>query len=432
MDIKSQMRKLLLDAQAIADAAEQAKRDLSAEERTKITQMLEDYKALKLKFKEQEGDEATRKAIKDLLGEFGGLPDGGAPAGGQALSGQAASKGTVGERFVNAANFKNWMSVVAPGGQVPEGVKGLHSPPIEFKSMGLFGRKDLITGVDPTSAGAFVQTDYSGIYEPLGRFPLTMLDIIARRTTTNDLVEFVRQTVQVMEAAPTPEANVKEYSGATGEIEGKKPQGKMYFEKVHAPVKTIAVWVAATKRALSDAAQIRGIIDQELREDLAEELENQILNGNGVGENLTGIANTAGILVQPFGVNILTTCRRAITTLLVTGHQRPNYWVVNPVDWETVDLLQDLTGAFYWGGPLNGGPPRLWGVPVVQSFLKTQGTAYLGNWNKVVFWDREAYSLQVTDSHEDFFVRNIVAFLGEIRGALGVIRPSGICEVTLA
>ena len=68
----------------------------------------------------------------------------------------------------------------------------------------------------------------------------------------------------------------------------------MNFERVHADVKTIAVYVGATKRALADVAQIRGIIDQELRDDLQEELENQIINGNGVGENFVGISTRQG------------------------------------------------------------------------------------------------------------------------------------------
>ena len=86
------------------------------------------------------------------------------------------------------------MKRIAPSGMVPDSLKGLSSPPVEFK--------ELITGTDQTSAGAFVQTDYTGIYEPLGRFPLNVMGLIARRTTTSDLVEFVRQTRQVQEAAP--------------------------------------------------------------------------------------------------------------------------------------------------------------------------------------------------------------------------------------
>ena len=102
-----------------------------------------------------------------------------------------------------------------------------------------------------------MQTDYTGIYEPLGRHPLNVLGLIQRRRTTSDTVEFVRQTTRVAQAAPTAEANVTTYSGASGEVEGAKPEGKLEFEQVQANVKTIAVWIPATKQALSDAAQIR-------------------------------------------------------------------------------------------------------------------------------------------------------------------------------
>ena len=229
-----------------------------------------------------------------------------------------------------------------------------------------------------------------------------------------------------------PEANVTDYSGATGEVSGIKPEGAMAFEKVQEPVKTIAVWIPATKRALSDAAQLRGLIDQELRDDIAEELENQILNGDGIGENFTGLANTANVLVQVFNTDIITTTRQAITNLLVNGKQNPTAWVLNPNDWETIDLLQDLAGRYYWGGPMAQGQKTLWGVPVVQSFLQTQGTAWLGNWSKAVLWDREQTTISVSDSHADFFIRNMIAILAEMRGAFGVIRPSGFVEVDLA
>jgi hypothetical protein len=103
------------------------------------------------------------------------------------------------------------------------------------------GRKELISGSDVTSAGAFVVPDYTGIYEPLGRFPLNLLALIPRATTTSDLVEFVRQTRQVTESAPTPEANVKYPTGATGETTGEKPQGRMTRDRPQRG-ETIAVW----------------------------------------------------------------------------------------------------------------------------------------------------------------------------------------------
>jgi HK97 family phage major capsid protein len=417
-----QLKKALLDARAIADTAEKEERDFSAEEREQVAKLLASAKEIKGKITLAKNDAALRADILALDAEFAaGEP----PAGGK--TGEPARQGSIGQRFVESEDFKRWMKTIAPAGRVPDSARGITSPPVEFKS--LLERKDVVTGVSDTSAGAFVVTDYTGIYEPLGRYPLNVMDLISRRQTSSDLVEFVRQTRRVQEAAPVPESNVTEYSGATGEISGEKPEGRVEFEKVQAAVKTVAVWIPATKRALSDAAQIRGIIDQELRDDLSEELEDQIINGNGVGENFTGIFNTAGILAQAWNIDLLTTSRQALTTLRVTGRAIPTAWLIHPQDWETVELLQDANNRYYWGGPLAQGRPQLWGVPVVQSQTLTQGTGLLGDFRKASLWDREAATIQVSDSHEDFFIRNMVAILAELRAAFGLIRPSAFVEV---
>lgn len=419
MNKKDQLRKLLLDARAIADAAEKEGRDFTAEEREQVEKLLKAAQDLKAEIQADEKDAKLKQDILALDAEFAPAPKQDLPAG------QPGRGQTIGGRFVESDQFKRWMEQIAPGGHVPESTHGIHSPPVEYKS--LF--KDLITGVDDESAGAFVETDYTRIYESLGRYPLSIFDLINRRTTTSDLVHFVRQTQQVQEATPVAEANVTEYSGATGEISGEKPEGATAFEQVTTPVKTIAVWIPATKRALSDAAQIRGLIDQELRDDLNEELEDQLINGDGVGENFTGLANTTGVLTQAWNTDILTTSRQAITTLQVTGRARATAWVIHPEDWETIELLQDTDGRYYWGGPLMRGTPQLWGVPVVTSQTVTQGAGYLGDWRKMIVWDREQANIQVSDSHSDFFIRNMVAILAELRAAMGVTRPSGFVEV---
>jgi HK97 family phage major capsid protein len=363
MNLKEKLQKALLDARAICEQAEKENRDFTPEERQQVAGYMEEAKTLKAQLKAAEGDAALRAAVADFAAELGAQPD---PV-------QAAIiKGTLGERFVNAPEFQAWIKSVAPEGRIPER-SALLSPPVMFKS--LFGRKDLVTGESDTSAGAFVQTDYTGIYEPLGRYPLNVLGLVSRRTTTSDLVEFVRQTVRVQQAAVVAEANVTDYTGATGQESGEKPEGSVGFEKVTSAVKTIAVWVPATRRALSDAAQIRGIIDQELRDDLDEEFEDQILNGDGVGENFTGIMNTANILTQAFDTDILTTIRKARTNLAVNGRSRPTAIVLHPNDMETVDLLEDDQGRFCsasgacrrWRARASTRAPRSWATFARQS-----------------------------------------------------------------
>ena len=71
----------------------------------------------------------------------------------------------------------------------------------------------------------------------------------------------------------------------------------------------------------------------------------------------------------------------------------------------------------------------LWGIPVVTNHAMTEGTGLLGDWRKAVLWDREQATIQVSDSHADFFIRNMVAILAEMRAAFGVIRPHAFIVV---
>lgn len=435
--LTQEIQTLWQEVDGIRKTVVKEQREFTTEERDRVEEVLDEVRGKELEIEKLQKDASLMNQIEAMSRSMAngatGQPAGSNGSGQPAPQNGQKALGSVGAQFVNSDAWKNWLAQVAPKGHIPDSVKGLSSPPVEIRDLGLFrNRKDLITGGSSTSAGVFVVTEDSGIYEPLGRFPLTLRDLVSVRTTSSDTVEFVRQTTQVTQATPVPEANVTTYTGATGQVSGLKPEGSMAFERVSTSVKTIAVWVPATKRALADVGQLRGIIDQELRADLAEELENQMLNGDGSGENLTGLANTANTLGQMFVTDLVTTTRKAITNLLVNGKQMPTAWLFNPQDWETFDLMKDLEGRYYWGGPMAMGPRTLWGVPVAQSFHQVQGTSWLGNWSKAVLWDRQATTITVSDSHADFFIRNLIAVLGELRAAFGVIRPTAFVEVDLA
>ena len=417
----------------LAAKAEVEERDFSADERQEVIRRTEELKGLKAKITEAKGDDELRKAIGQL-GDDIGVP-GDIDSGRDVASGRTGKGKSLGEQFVSSPEFKAFMGKF-PNGRIPDSAKGIMSPPVQFK--------DVVTGVSDTSGGAFVENDYTGMYEPLGRRTLTLRDLVSTRQTGSDTVEFVRQTTKVDAAAPVAEATTAEGPTAnttTGAIEdaagaGKKPEGSMAVEKVTASVRTIAVWIPATKRALSDASQLRGLIDDELRADLEEELEDQILNGDGNGENFAGIANTAGIQTQAYSATVtgldplLETTRKAKTKVKFGGGRSvPSGYLMNPADWEKIDLARMAKN------PANeataGGVPTLHGVPVVESEGVTEGVGYVGDFRKSVLWDREQATIQVSDSHADFFIRNLVAVLAELRAAFGVIRPAAFVEIDL-
>ena len=320
---------------------------------------------------------------------------------------------SLGLTVIESPEFKSMLGGF-PEGRIPQKSR-VQSNPISVKS--------LFTGASSTSAGAFVTNDRTDIVEMLGRKPLTIRNLVSNRRTTSDTVEYVAETSHTNAAAVVPEAT-SSASDATTAAGGYKPEGSWAFEVKTAVVKTIAEWVPVTKRALADVAQLEGLINQQLQADILEAEEDQILNGDGDGEDFTGIVNVSGIQEQEFSTDLFETVRKAITKARTVGRVNPTAVVLNPADAEAVDLAKDGENRYYYGGPQAIGQRTLWGVPVVESESQGEGTGLLGDFSKAVIWDREQTTVTMTDSHADFFIRNLVAILAEERLAFGVVRPS--------
>lgn len=439
MNIKEQMREALLKARAIASTAEAEQRDMTDAEAAEAAGHIKTYQGLKKQLDNVEGSAAVKAALDSLAGEGFERND---PDEKRTPEGFSAIKGfkTIGEMFVESAEYKGLLS------QFPKGDNDRPSIPQKARvSSQPFGLKALVTGVSDTSGGAFVTNDRQADVEMLGRRPLTVRDLVSVRQTTSDTVEFVQQTTQMTSAAPVAEATTAAAPTAPGSAGalvlpaggGYKPEGSIAFQVVTATVKTIAEWVPATKRALADAAQMRGLIDQELRDDLREEEEDQILNGNGTGENLTGILNTSGIQTQaaatglPSGVDVRTgTALIAQTKVQTVGRAIPTGYLMNSADWEQIALNRLAKNPQDVG--VGRATATLHGLPVVLSEAIAAGTALVGDFRKAVIWDRQQASITATDSHADFFIRNLVAILGEERLAFGVLRPKAFVRMAFA
>lgn len=332
---------------------------------------------------------------------------------------EAAAKGrSVGAELLADPEFARWRAEMAPNGLVRQGLR-MTSPSVSFGALA-----PLRLG-SATSAGAMAFPDQYGLV-PFPQRPLTIRQLVTNGTTESNSVDYVQMTGQTNNAAPVAEA-ADITTGGTGV----KPQSDLALARVNAPVKTIAHWIAATKQALADAGQLRTLIDAFLLYGLEEELEDQMVNGSGVGDNFTGILQTSGIITQAFTTDIVTTARKAKTQVRLQGHIIPTGYAFNPADWETIDLLKDNEGRYYYGGPMAVLTPRLWGLPVVESEAVPAGTGILGAWNYAVLWDREQGSISMSDSHADFFVKNLIAILAELRAAFGILNTKAFAKFSL-
>jgi HK97 family phage major capsid protein len=423
---RDQINERIAQARALAEKAETEGRDFNDEERAGVKRLFDEAKALAADLKAVAADDEALAGLFEL-GKGIGTDEPRLPA----LAGEGKSTGA---RFVDGV--ADYLKQVIPtSGRIPEKAR-ISTPAVGFKGLDdLTGRgaKAILTGTSDTQAGALITAQRLGILDfgALQR-EVTLLDVITRGETGSDAVEYARVTGFTNNAAPTAEAaGVQPFVVGAGNVEGAKPQSDMTLVKITETVKTVAHWMPATKRALSDAAQLRTLIDNFLLYGLNEELEDQIVSGDGNGENFEGILGVSGVQAQAFDTDLITSIRKAITKVRVNGKASANAVALHPNDDERLDLTKDLEGRFYFGGPVDEGVPRIWRRPRVVSEAVPEGTAIVGDFRFAVLWDREDAAIQATDSHADFFIRNLVAILAELRAAFGILRPAAFCTVDL-
>lgn len=277
--------------------------------------------------------------------------------------------------------------------------------------------------------GALVANDVRpGIVGILQR-PLVLSDLVPHVQTTSDLVEYVLETGWTNNAAPVAEAT------ATTGTSGLKPESLLTFSTQTAPVRTIAHWVPVTNRMLADAPAIRGYINTRLLGGLDQVLEDQIINGNGTGENLLGILQTPNIQTTGAGTSVVDAVWTARTLIRVNGFGTPDTVVVNPTNFSAIRLARENSasstlGGYLMGPPTTVGPQTLWGMNVVESLAMPAGTVLVGDFAQgSTLYDREQGQVRVGYIDQQF-VRNMQTILAELRAAFVTYRPTLYCRIT--
>jgi len=304
-----------------------------------------------------------------------------------------------GAQFTENEKFKEFAAQATPRGRVD----------MTFKA----AITSLTTDADG-SAGDLVQTTRLPGVLPLPQRRMTVRDLITPGTMDGNTLEYVKETGFTNNAGMVAEG-------------AKKPESSIKFDLVSTSAKVIAHFVKASRQILSDASQLGSIIDGRLRYGLAFKEEQQLLNGDGTGQNLLGIIPQASAFVAPFDpagteTNIdnirLAMLQAFLAEYPATGH------VMNPIDWARIELLKDTTGRYIIGNPQGSIGATLWNLPVVETqaipvdkFLT--GAFKLG----AQVFDRWLARVEVATENEDDFVKNMVTILAEERLALAVYRP---------
>ena len=293
---------------------------------------------------------------------------------------------------------------------------------------------DKAIGSGTNSAGALVLPQQQpGILMP-GLRRLTVRDLLAQGRITSNALEYVRENVFTNAAAPVPEGTLK-------------PESNITFTKETANVKTIAHWIQASRQIMDDAPALQSYINSRMMYGLALVEENQMLNGDGTGDNLQGL-NGDGTGDNLQGLNVVANDYE--TALNATGDTGADVLahaiyqvslsefeadgiILNPADWHRIALLKDANGNYILGGPQAFASKVLWGLPVVSTTAQTAGKFTVGAFGLASqVWDRMDATIEISNQDRDNFVKNMLTILCEERLALAHYRPAAIVTGDIA
>jgi HK97 family phage major capsid protein len=250
---------------------------------------------------------------------------------------------------------------------------------------------------------------------------LTVSDLLPKGTTSSNALLYLKEKTFTNAAAAVAE-------GAA------KPESALVFEQATSPVQKIAHWLPVTEEMLEDYPAIRSYIDARLRLGLDLTKEDEELNGTGVAPHLMGLMNVVGqsaAVVRGTDSNADAIFRQ-ITAITVGALVAPDAIVMNPVNWQSIQLTKNANGNYLGAGPWNSPqPPTLWGLPVAVTPSIVANTSLVGGFSMgAQEFTKGGVRVEVSNSHQDFFVKNLIAIRAEERLALCIYRPAAFGKVT--
>jgi len=275
--------------------------------------------------------------------------------------------------------------------------------------------KATLTNSTAAAAGALgsalVSTRIAGVVD-LPQRPMTVRSLLAQGTMDGQSLDFVREHSWNNNAGMVAE-------GAA------KPSSDFRLENVSTSARVIAHWMKASRQALSDHSQLRSMIDVRLAYGLDFKEEDQLLNGDGTGQNLLGIVPQATAYTNPLASGDTQSIDkiRLMTLQAALALLPPDGIVINPADWAWIELLKDTTGRYIIGNPQGNIGASLWGLPVVATPAMTIDKVLVGAFKTgAQIFDRWGTTIEAGYDADDF-TKNLVTILAEKRLALATYRP---------
>lgn len=280
-------------------------------------------------------------------------------------------------------------------------------------------RADITSGDGTVGAGRSSGTSLvpghrvAGIVSPYTR-ELRLRDVIGSARTTSNSVEWAKETGFTNNARPVSEGTTK-------------PKSDLTFNLVTSPVRTIAHTFKISRQMLDDAPALAAYVGRRGTYGLQYVEEQQILSGNGTGQNLNGIIPQASDFSPEFTGTADTAFDRVNQAISQAEDAEVpvNAIVLNRRDWRRMLGIKDGDERYISAqSPFGAQAQQLWNLPVVATNAMTAGEFLVGAFQDgATIFDRLDVEVLLSTENEDDFVKNLATVRIESRLALAVFRP---------
>lgn len=243
---------------------------------------------------------------------------------------------------------------------------------------------------------------------------LRVRDLIGAARTTASAVEFPKETGYTNNAAPVAETTQKPYSDLT-------------FDLFNAPVRTIAHLFKVSRQMLDDVPALSAYIGMRGTAGLKLVEEQQLLFGNGTGQNLFGLVPQAEDFDPQWAAQDETPIDRLLQAISQAEDSEitVNGIVLNRRDWRRIIGTKDAGGNYIAEqSPFGLQAPMLWSLPVVATNAMPAGQFLTGAFGEgAQIFDRLDVEVMISTENADDWEKNMATVRIEERLALATYRP---------
>lgn len=259
---------------------------------------------------------------------------------------------------------------------------------------------------------------------------LTIADLFGQGNATQNTIVYLEETTTTAGAyttSPYNSPNLPATAVLTSEGQA-KPAAFVDFTRRSVELSKIAAFLPISDEMIEDEPQIASYINGRLALFVRQAEEAHLMTTLLAAS--IGSADSADI----GGTNLFDAIAAGINSVQTVAGLQPDALVINPTDFWSMSILKASagTGAYFSGGPYAGPAANPWGLRAVVTQAVAQGSPLVGAFRDgATVWRKGGLSVEASNSHSDYFRKNLTAIRAEERLGLAIYRPKAFCEVAV-